>query len=112
MNIVLLCKSWNHAKALDILEALHEQQLAVRGIVAFAAPKSKTTFSEVIRKVHTIGAAGALSRLRARSGEASDKKCHDSQRLCRVHPQRDLHQFRQREVARVFGCGQFDVRKP
>jgi folate-dependent phosphoribosylglycinamide formyltransferase PurN len=67
MNIVLLCKSWNHGKALQILKALHDKQLAVRGIVALAAAPKKTAFVDVIRKAHAMGNGklllGALRRL-------------------------------------------------
>ncbi|MGH7453201.1 MAG: formyltransferase family protein [bacterium] len=60
MNIVLLCKSWNHGKALQILTALHDEQLAVRGIVALAAAPKKTTFAGVVRKSHAMGNGNLL----------------------------------------------------
>ncbi len=60
MNIVLLCKSWNHRKALQILTALLEEQLTVRGIVALAAAPKKTTFAGVVRKAHTMGNGNLL----------------------------------------------------
>jgi folate-dependent phosphoribosylglycinamide formyltransferase PurN len=63
MNIVLLCKSWNHVKVLDILEALHEQKLTVRGIVALAGRKEKTTVAGLIRKANEAGVINILGRL-------------------------------------------------
>lgn len=68
MNIVLLCKSWNHKKVLQILKALHNEQMTVRGIVALAEASRKTTFADVARKAHAVGNGnllrGALQRLR------------------------------------------------
>jgi folate-dependent phosphoribosylglycinamide formyltransferase PurN len=67
MNIVLLCKSWNHRKALQILTALHDEQLTARGIVALAEVPKKMTFADIVRKVHAMGNGnflrGALRRL-------------------------------------------------
>ena len=51
MNIVVLCKSWNHKKVLEILEALRQQELRVRGIVALAKPSEKNTVSDLVRKM-------------------------------------------------------------
>jgi methionyl-tRNA formyltransferase len=50
MNIVLLCKSRNHKKVLEILAALRQQDLRFRGIVALAAASEKNTFSDLVRK--------------------------------------------------------------
>jgi folate-dependent phosphoribosylglycinamide formyltransferase PurN len=67
MNIVLLCKSWNHHKALQILTALHDEQLTVRGIVALTEAPKKMTFADIVRKAHVMGNGnflrGALRRL-------------------------------------------------
>lgn len=60
MNIVLLCKSWNHRKALQILTALHDEQLTVRGIVALAEAPNKTTFADLVRKAHVMGNGNLL----------------------------------------------------
>jgi methionyl-tRNA formyltransferase len=62
MNLVVLCKSWNHGKVLEILAALRQQDLRVRGIVALAAPPKKNNFSDFIRKTHERGVANILSR--------------------------------------------------
>jgi folate-dependent phosphoribosylglycinamide formyltransferase PurN len=55
MNIVLLCKSWNHGKVLQILEALREERLAVRGLVALAEAQRKTPFADIVRKAYVRG---------------------------------------------------------
>ena len=60
MNIVLLCKSWNHAKALEILEALRQEKLAVAGIVALAEAPRKFTFADFVRKAYARGDANIL----------------------------------------------------
>ncbi len=52
MNIVLLCKSWNHKKALEILTALRQQSLQIRGIVALASITTKNSFSDFVRKTY------------------------------------------------------------
>jgi folate-dependent phosphoribosylglycinamide formyltransferase PurN len=62
MNLVILCKSWNHKKVLEILEALREQELRVRGIVTLAASPKRPTFSEIIRKTHERGVAQTIAR--------------------------------------------------
>lgn len=60
MNIVLLCKSWNHRKALQILTALHDEQLTVRGILAVTEAPKKTTFVDLVRKAHVMGNGNLL----------------------------------------------------
>jgi len=62
MNIVVLCKSWNHKKALEILEALRQQDLRVRGIVALAAAPKKKTLTDVVRKTHERALANFFNR--------------------------------------------------
>ncbi len=52
MNLVLLCKWRNHRKALEILAALREQHLPVRGIVALERRETLPSFSEIVRKVY------------------------------------------------------------
>jgi folate-dependent phosphoribosylglycinamide formyltransferase PurN len=64
MNIVVLCKSWNHKKVLEILAALHQQELRVRGIVALAATPKKTDLVKLVRKAHQRGVGYIFSRLR------------------------------------------------
>jgi folate-dependent phosphoribosylglycinamide formyltransferase PurN len=64
MNIVVLCKSWNHKKVLEILEALRQQELRVRGIVALAATPKKIDFTKLVRKAHQRGVGYLFSRLR------------------------------------------------
>lgn len=63
MNIVVLCKSWNHKKVVDILQALHGQGLRVHGIVALAAPPARLTFTQVLRKTHEHGFGPLLAHL-------------------------------------------------
>ncbi|MDZ7361215.1 MAG: formyltransferase family protein [candidate division KSB1 bacterium] len=60
MNIVVLCKSWNHKKVLEILAALRQQELRVRGIVALAP--TKQTFSGLMHKARERAAARILQR--------------------------------------------------
>ncbi|MDZ7292548.1 MAG: formyltransferase family protein [candidate division KSB1 bacterium] len=62
MNIVLLCKSWNHGKVLEILEALREQNVRVRGIVALAAMPKKNALCNLFRKVHERRFANLFNR--------------------------------------------------
>ncbi len=52
MNVVLLCKSRNHAKAVDLLNACVEEDLHVNGIVALATPETSVSIKEAIRKLH------------------------------------------------------------
>jgi folate-dependent phosphoribosylglycinamide formyltransferase PurN len=85
MNIVLLCKSWNHHKALQILTALRDEQLTVRGIVALAAAPKKMTFADVVRKAYALGDGnflrGVLSRLHKNGMSKSAPEMH----ACNVH---------------------------
>jgi folate-dependent phosphoribosylglycinamide formyltransferase PurN len=60
MNIVLLCKSRNHGKVLQILEALRAERLTVRGIVALAEAPQQTAFADVVRKAHALGNGNLL----------------------------------------------------
>lgn len=62
MNIVLLCKSWNHGKVLEILEALRAENLPVAGIVALAAAPKKMTLTDFIRKTYTRSPANIFAR--------------------------------------------------
>lgn len=64
MNLVVLCKSWNHKKVLEILEALREQELRVRGIVALAAAPDKKTLATLMRKTHEKGALHLFGHFR------------------------------------------------
>ena len=61
MNIVILCKSWNHKKVIEIVQALHAQALRVRGIVALAAPSQRITLARVVHKVNEQGLASLFS---------------------------------------------------
>jgi len=74
MNLVILCKSWNHKKVLEILEALREQNLRVRGIVALAASPKRPTFSEVIRKTHERGVARAITHFFSNHRDHHDRR--------------------------------------
>jgi len=80
MNIVLLCKSWNHHKALQILTALRDEQLIVRGIVALAEAAKKTTFADFVRKAYAMGDGnflrGVLSRLHQNGMTKSAPEMH------------------------------------
>lgn len=70
MNIVLLCKSWNHGKVLQILEALQAERLAVRGVVALAAAPQPTAFADIVRKAHVRGNGNLLRGVFQRNGKA------------------------------------------
>jgi folate-dependent phosphoribosylglycinamide formyltransferase PurN len=63
MNIVVLCKSWNHRKVLSILEALRQQELRARGIVALAAAPKKINLTKLVRKAHQRGVGYLFNRL-------------------------------------------------
>jgi len=80
MNIVVLCKSWNHKKVLEILAALRQQQLRARGIVALAP--EKPAFSSLLRKMRERGAKKILQSFSS-NGHA------DSSRLNGVMPAGD-----------------------
>jgi folate-dependent phosphoribosylglycinamide formyltransferase PurN len=82
MNIVVLCKSWNHKKVLEILAALRQQQLRARGIVALAP--EKTAFSSLLRKMRERGAKKNLQSFSS-NGQA------ESSRLNGVMPAVDDH---------------------
>ncbi|MCG3118412.1 MAG: Methionyl-tRNA formyltransferase [bacterium] len=64
MNLVVLCKSWNHKKVLEILAALREQELRVRGLVALAAAPEKKTWTDLARKTHEKSVAYLLRHFR------------------------------------------------
>ncbi len=74
MNLAILCKSWNHKKVLEILEALATQELRLRGIVALATSMKRPTFLEVIRKTHEQGVAQALTRFFFNHRDLQDNK--------------------------------------
>jgi len=57
MNIVILCKSWNHKKVIEIVQALHAQELRVRGIIALAATPPRINLAQAVRKAHEHGLA-------------------------------------------------------
>lgn len=61
MNIVILCKSWNHKKVIEIMQALHAEKLRVRGIVAWAAPTQRTTFAQIVHKANEQGVVTLLA---------------------------------------------------
>lgn len=52
MNLVLLCKRHNHAKAVDLLTAFKDEGLPVRGVIALAAPRRSISLTGAIRKMH------------------------------------------------------------
>jgi len=73
MNVVVLCKSWNHKKVLEILAALRQQELRARGIVALAP--EKPTFSGLMRKTRERGAEKILQRFSS-NGKANSIKLY------------------------------------
>lgn len=52
MRIVLLCKRHNHRKVIEILEAFHEQNVSVCGIVARQRRESWPSFKEIVHKIY------------------------------------------------------------
>lgn len=85
MNIVVLCKIWNHKKVVEILQALHAQDLRVRGVVALTTPPSRTTFVQAVRKAHEHGVAPRLAHFFS-NPVARDEPLHEFVAVNGVHP--------------------------
>jgi len=85
MNIVILCKIWNHKKVVEILQALRAQELRVRGVVALAAPPSRTTFAQAVRKAREHGVAPMLAHFFSNPVDR-DEHLHEFVAVNGVHP--------------------------
>lgn len=90
MNIIILCKSWNHKKVVEIVQALHAQALRVRGIVALAAPSQRITFAQIVHKANEQGVASLLAHF---FSNRLDRHEHLYEFVANngVHPSADFH---------------------